>query len=457
MFNWFNVSMTKKVGGLAFVLLSFLFVVILYTVFQSQRIFWNMKEVAEIDIPLLEVIADIEILQLKQDLLVESLRLQQRETTSSTISFTRTNLSAIEEGFKGFSKGLTEQLEKAEKILLNALNHGNIRLNIEQHQQLMEQIRQLHRHRLAYEYEINPVFQQGSIALSAWRDIESKDRQLTIEVDQLLVMIDKLAVSVSAKVEEQEQRFVIVNAILGVSAFAIGLYLTLYIIVSFRRRVWSLRGQIQHLHHTISTDPAQAEQTQPGKDELDELEKDLQILMGRLSSELDSRQQVESQLIELATRDKLTGAYNLHKWDEQIQQVFALSEQGYQFAVLLIDVDHFKKINDTHGHDVGDQVLQKLVVELTAKLQSPRDSVFRLGGEEFVVLMRQTELSTAIEVAEALRQHIAQLEVAHLPKITISLGVTTVQPGDDRKSMMKRADRLLYEAKGAGRNQVMKG
>ncbi|BFM50676.1 hypothetical protein THO17_28390 [Marinomonas sp. THO17] len=457
MFNWFSVSMTKKVGGLAFILLSFLFVVILYSAIQSQRIYWNMKEVAEIDIPLLEVIADIEMLQLKQDLLVESLRLQQRQATAPVIRFSRASITDIEASFLRFSQGLTEQLEKAEKILLNALALGNIRLHIEQHQTLMEQIRKLHKHRLAYEYAIMPVFQQSSIELAAWRDIEDQDNQLEAETDRLLIMIDKLVMSVSNKVEEQEQHFVVVNAILGMSAFAIGLYLTLYIIVSFRRRVWSLRGKIQHLHRAISIDPEQGAQRQYGKDELDELEKDLQTLMGRLSSELDSRQQVESRLIELATRDKLTGAFNLHKWDEQIQQVFALAEQGYQFAMLLIDVDHFKKINDTYGHDIGDQVLKKLVAALNSKLHSPRDSVFRLGGEEFVVLMRQADLTSAAKKAEELRQYIAQLKVENLPKITISLGVTAIQAGDDSKSIVKRADRLLYEAKGAGRNQVMTG
>lgn len=172
--------------------------------------------------------------------------------------------------------------------------------------------------------------------------------------------------------------------------------------------------------------------------------------------EKESRDEVETQLIELATRDKLTGAYNRHKWDEQIKDELALANRGHHFSLILLDVDHFKKINDTYGHDVGDNVLKLLVNALRKRLRET-DVLFRVGGEEFAVLVRDTNLEDAGMLAEQLRKKVGALNEGNLPPFTISLGVTDYQDFDDQNSIVKRADVLLYEAKGAGRNCVMAG
>jgi len=289
-----------------------------------------------------------------------------------------------------------------------------------------------------------------------WDELEKQDNLLDDEADKLLVNIDQLTIKVSASVEKQERDFMVINAILGLSAFAIGGYLTLYTILSFRRKVGALRGQIDSLHRSISSDDSGDGSRYKGSDELDELEKDLNVLVSRFSLEQENRDEVETQLIELATRDKLTGVFNRHKWDEQIKDELALANRGHRFSLIMLDVDYFKKINDTHGHDVGDDVLKLLVNTLQKRLRET-DILFRVGGEEFAVLLRSTNLAEASILAEQLRKSIEFLSEGNMPPFTISLGVTDYQNFDDQNRIVKRADILLYEAKGAGRNRVVAG
>ncbi|WP_409419074.1 diguanylate cyclase [Marinomonas sp. RS-M-Aa-14] len=452
MFHWLTVSTTRKISSLSFVLLSFLFVVIIYSNYQTQKIYGEMQEVAEIDIPLSEVIADIEILQLKQHLLMEKIRLQGEAFFS--------NDRLRQEGIKGvdtFSQSLSSLLEKSIGILHSGMTLGSIRINVADHQALIQQIKALHSHRIGFEALFADFVGIGEAHYAvSWNELEKQDDLLDAEAEKLLVNIEQLTMKVAATVEKQERDFMIVNAMLGMSAFAIGGYLTLYTILSFRRKVGSLRGQIESLHRSMSPDTLDQSFRYHGTDELDELEKDLKILMARFSLEKNNRDEVETQLIELATRDKLTGAFNRHKWDEQIKAELALANRGHHFSLILLDVDHFKTINDSHGHDVGDNVL-KLLVKILRKRLRETDMLFRIGGEEFAVLLRDTHLDDAHFLAEQLRKKISILDEKNIPIFTISLGVTEYQDFDDQSDIVKRADTLLYQAKGAGRNRVVAG
>lgn len=452
MFNWLNVSMTRKISSLSFVLLSFLFVVILYSIFQTQKIYREMQEVAEIDIPLSEVIANIEILQLKQHLLMESIRLQ------GDAFFTDEALRAKSiKGFDEFSSQLSSQLAKSISILHAGMTFGSIRIGLEEHQFLVQQITDLHSQRLGFESLFARLLKKGAEFYSgSWAELEKQDNLLDSQADKLLVNIEQLTQKVAATVEQQERNFMIVNGTLGLSAFAIGGYLTLFTILSFRHKVGSLRSQIQSLHRSIATDESQGDMAKNGVDELDQLEKDLKILITRFSLEKDNRDEVETQLMELATKDKLTGAFNRHKWDEQIKGELALANRGHYFSLILLDIDHFKKINDSYGHDMGDKVLKHLVNSLRHRLRET-DMLFRIGGEEFAVLLRDTNREDAARVAELLRRNTEMLSDSDIPSFTISLGVTDYHDMDDQERMMKRADILLYEAKHAGRNCVKVG
>ena len=444
--------MTRKVSSLSFILLSFLFVVILYSTYQTQKIYKEMQEVAEIDIPLTEVIADIEILQLKQHLLMESIRLQGDAFFADEVLQKKSV-----KGFEEFSLQLSLQLDKSINILHSGMKFGTIRINVADHKSLIQQINALHSNRIGFENSFSRFLDKGEKHdLGAWKKLEEQSHSLDDQADQLLLNIEQLTTKVAATVEKHERDFMVINAILGVSAFAIGGYLTLFTILSFRRKVGSLRGQIESLHRSISSDESSNTLRSKGTDELDQLEKDLKILVARFSLEQDNRDEVETQLMELATKDKLTGVFNRHKWDEQIKDEIALANRGHHFSLILLDVDHFKRINDSRGHDVGDNVLKLLVSTLRKRLRET-DILFRIGGEEFAILLRDTNLDDARVLAEQLRKRVETLNENGIPSFTISLGVTDYQDVDDQSSIVKRADVLLYEAKDAGRNCVMAG
>jgi len=129
-------------------------------------------------------------------------------------------------------------------------------------------------------------------------------------------------------------------------------------------------------------------------------------------------------------------------------------------AVLLFDVDHFKRVNDTHGHDAGDDVLRELAARTIKSVRSV-DLAVRWGGEEFLVVMPETDLANAAAVAERLRAAVAKdsftvRSSGEKLAVTISVGVAAaIAVGDDRHRLLKRADDALYNAKSAGRNRVV--
>jgi len=160
----------------------------------------------------------------------------------------------------------------------------------------------------------------------------------------------------------------------------------------------------------------------------------------------------------LATTDPLTGAMNRRRFmDEGERELRRARRYGSPLSLVIFDVDHFKRINDSFGHAVGDKVLRRLVEEANATLRE-HDMICRYGGEEFAVVFPQTDAAAAEIAAERLRAAIASIEVKagdELVRPTVSIGGTQVDPhGDSLQSALSRADGLLYQAKRSGRNRV---
>ena len=182
-----------------------------------------------------------------------------------------------------------------------------------------------------------------------------------------------------------------------------------------------------------------------------------QILRKRLQDRLQKSYQ---RCIELALTDPLTGLYDRAYLDRHLDELIKrVHQDGITAAVLMFDIDHFKQVNNTHGHDAGDDVLRELAARTLNSVRSV-DLVARQGGEEFVVVMPETDLSIAAAVAERLRAAVAREPFTVKAdgqniSITISVGVTSAAAGDDRKRMLKRADIALYMAKNQGRNRVV--
>jgi diguanylate cyclase (GGDEF)-like protein len=166
----------------------------------------------------------------------------------------------------------------------------------------------------------------------------------------------------------------------------------------------------------------------------------------------------EAALADLARRDGLTKLLNRRAFDDSLAEMFArLDRLGGAAAVLLIDIDHFKRINDTYGHGVGDDVLAAVARALTADVRLI-DRVFRIGGEEFAVLLSGADAAAAETTAERLRQAIAAEPIAARGgsmAVTISLGVAAWWSGSDAAALVAAADAALYRAKSEGRNRTV--
>ena len=180
----------------------------------------------------------------------------------------------------------------------------------------------------------------------------------------------------------------------------------------------------------------------------------------RFSMVDDLEERALTNLFELTVRDPLTRAYNRRFLMQHLHSELAFSaRQSMSLALLLVDIDHFKHVNDTHGHAVGDVVLQ-LVASTLQRLLRPYDALCRYGGEEFVVVARDTSLRNAEILAQRIRRQIEALRFdveGESGSVTVSIGVTAVRPepgNDSSDALLMAVDNALYEAKEAGRNRV---
>lgn len=179
-----------------------------------------------------------------------------------------------------------------------------------------------------------------------------------------------------------------------------------------------------------------------------------------LSEQLEEIGQLQSKLAEQVVRDPLTGLHNRRYLDETFpREIVRAQREGYPLALMVIDIDHFKQVNDTYGHPAGDEVLCSLSRHL---LQFARasDVVCRYGGEEFILLLSDMSLAVAAERAEQLRQEFALSTVRYGRfeiRCTLSIGVSSFpEHGAHADALIASADRALYQAKHAGRNRVLR-
>ena len=156
----------------------------------------------------------------------------------------------------------------------------------------------------------------------------------------------------------------------------------------------------------------------------------------------------------MASTDPLTGLYNRFKFSElYFLEYTAMIQRDSDMSIILLDIDFFKRINDTYGHNIGDQVLIQVSHVLLKTLRSI-DIVCRWGGEEFVVLLPAASVQNAVYLSEKLRVYIEELEIDIVGKITASFGVSQVREDDDIEDAIARADKALYIAKNSGKNRV---
>ena len=164
--------------------------------------------------------------------------------------------------------------------------------------------------------------------------------------------------------------------------------------------------------------------------------------------------QQQKQLRELAVTDPLTGVFNRLLLETFLERAALMARRGRKEVTLVsLDLDHFKSINDHYGHQVGDRVLRRFGQVLLNRVRRT-DTVFRLGGEEFLLLLDDTRLEAGCRVAEQLREILNTTELLPGLKVTASMGVATLQPGESWQAWLSRCDQAVYQAKDHGRDCV---
>ncbi len=262
-----------------------------------------------------------------------------------------------------------------------------------------------------------------------------------------------------AEVSAAQQRLR-VNAFIGISILA----LEIAVFFTLRRRVLSpLLRSTRQMVGLMRGDLSQRLPTVQRGDEIGELQKAVIALQASLqrTQELEGeREALIAELRQLSHRDHLTGLMNRRAFDELAPAQLALAERHrWPLALLLFDLDHFKRINDQHGHETGDQVLRHVARLAQAQLRGA-DLLARYGGEEFIALLPDCDAQAALALAERLRQ-ILQQQALQLPDgrslaLSASFGLAAAVPGTriDLAELFSRADAALYAAKAEGRNQV---
>lgn len=172
--------------------------------------------------------------------------------------------------------------------------------------------------------------------------------------------------------------------------------------------------------------------------------------------------QLERELEELANTDGLSGAFNRRHFTHLAQNELERARRyGHPLSLLIMDIDHFKRINDTYGHSAGDSTI-RVLAETCRGLLRHSDFLGRLGGEEFAVLLPESALEAATQTAGRLRELLSRTKLPLQDKnvtivVTVSIGVASLQPDDTFETLMQRTDDALYEAKNTGRNRIFAG
>ncbi len=173
--------------------------------------------------------------------------------------------------------------------------------------------------------------------------------------------------------------------------------------------------------------------------------------------DISGQKMMEEQLRLLSVTDPLTGVYNRRFLQETLlKEIYRVERHKGVFSLIMFDIDHFKQINDRHGHDTGDQVLKHTVNMIKSRIRTS-DCLARWGGEEFLLLLPNTPLADAAALAVKLLDEMRNTPLPEVGTVTASLGVTAHISKDTVETIISRADSLMYEAKKAGRNQLISG
>ena len=264
--------------------------------------------------------------------------------------------------------------------------------------------------------------------------------------DRAATLLQKIHETARSNYVEASDHFILVRNILISSTLLGILFVSISATLLIRSIVRPLNKAVIHFKR-IANGNLDENILVSSQDEIGQVLSELAAMQGKLKIMI-------GELDRLASTDKLTGAWNRRRFEETIEtEMDRLRRYGNRLSLMILDVDHFKNINDQYGHAVGDQVLVDLSDTIRSSLRSS-DSLTRWGGEEFVILCPNTTLSIVSKLAERLRKKIATVNFQQVGSITVSFGAAECGPSETWEQWLHRADEALYLAKSSGRDQV---
>ena len=452
-FQW---TIARKIGGLATVLMFFILLLILYSIVTLTEIQREVKNIAELDVPLSNLIHHLEVKRLEQQIILDRLlRLVQASAPNATNSSRRlieslhTHTTALQ---RHISAGLTlgeAGLRMRFSTVFNDINAALLSMQ-QDTEQLFPELTLL----VASMEASNPVDER------VLNTVLARGTALDKKISALTKMIEQFTQREVTMLSRHERAVYTVNIALGVSGLLTGSVLSALIIVGIRTNLFRLTQQVSKVtqaiveNREIPNGPIDINSS----DEIASLADTFTVMIDNLASDLHKRGELSRHLQKIAMTDQLTRAYNRLKWEETLAtEIERIKRSHDELSMIIFDIDYFKSINDTFGHDVGDQVLIDIVALVNKQIRQT-DSLYRIGGEEFIVLMPYTPLAQAAGLAEKLRQCIENQQFDKVGQITVSMGYAQFDKhNDEGEHMVRRADQALYRAKAQGRNKVCGG
>jgi diguanylate cyclase (GGDEF)-like protein len=284
--------------------------------------------------------------------------------------------------------------------------------------------------------------------------------ELVMRPEEVRAILERQFAETSASLQHEEQILNVVEIgpdavlIMAVVTYGVeirGVVETLAPRFSFVLRREAGRFRLLHLHASLPWDLQQVGESFPLA-EFEERNRRLEQLVAERTVELNRTLEL---LQKLATTDKLTGLHNRARLDELIADEHRyLVRHPRASSIAILDLDHFKAINDTHGHLTGDRVLSEVALVLAQSVREI-DRLGRWGGEEFLVLMPDATSEGARIVAERIQETLRRRDFGVDGAVTVSAGIASYRPGESVSAWISRADEMLYQAKNGGRNRVL--
>ncbi|WP_019506370.1 GGDEF domain-containing protein [Pleurocapsa sp. PCC 7319] len=450
-FRW---TILRKIGGLSSILILIVWGIIIYSIIALKHIRDDLQEIAKLDVPLTDVYNKIESNQLELQIAMNELLWLNKNINNLS---TKKNIE-IKQKLKSTKGHIDKQINQGTGLLLS---------HREDHPEFKAKFQKINSALITVQKEshtLHSIILEITNAIDAnnypeadiIEEMIAKNAKFDSEVINLVKAVKEFTSRRLEVVEKHEHTFLMINIFLGIIALLLSIFLSLIINGNIQNNIFRLSQKMSEVRKAITEKNLfiPASNRTFSSDEIGDLELEIYKTIKIFSKEIHQRERLSHYLKKIATTDQLTGAFNRFKWEEMLRfEILRVDRNKYSLSVLVFDIDFFKKVNDTYGHDVGDFVLIE-VVKIVKQQIRVTDSIYRLGGEEFAILAPYTSSEDALTLAERIRKSIESHIFEYVTQVTISIGVTQFKVTDNPKQFLKRADLALYKSKERGRNQV---